>query len=537
MKGVLIIFFLLINCNINAQVFSLKDNTASDQTSALQTAFNNKDVSVVLINTPNVIINGTLNIPPSKVLRFEPGCKITGHGTINGGIIEAGYQSNIFDTTLTVNPKAVGQYFSVKWFGAVGTRTADDYNAIQKSITTCLKNNIRTLFIPAGRYKISRPLILRGEPFCTLEIVGESTFWDSNMGSEIYPDFNNTFAIGIQGGKGCMIHKLKLVGLFKPPFMNDRMKFFNTKFEDFTDGICRDSRNSPYSAIVIDPFTNLATDPMPADGGYPSLTSSYGKAKGLATQSGSTGTQIEDMIINNFVVGICSAPNGLTRNAEITIINKIQFENCKLCVSGGQDQEKGNTVSNIYCWGGTHTIFATGLYGTFRQAGNWNIDHANIAGGVVRFIYNIESGYFSTHVSHVFAEELGTWGTFSSELAADVSDCMVDFAYPETAGEQTLITSWGENVVYRSCNFRYYGQKRPLRIEGNCTFDHCFFSGPINKSTTGAISHFFFTNNTTSITLTLAGLIALFFIALKLYKHSRRKHMNHELSIVNTGIA
>ncbi len=519
MKNVLVIFLLLYG-NVFSQTYIAKDNLA-DQTNVLQNVFTS-NVSTVIISS-NIIINGTLTIPEGKILKFEGG-SLSGKGTINGGIIEANYHTQIFDTTLTVNPKAVNQYFSVKWFGAKGNNT-DNYTAIQKSINTCVKNNIRTVFLPVGRYKISKPLIIYSTGFCTLEMLGESSFWDSNMGSEIYPTFTDAFAIGIQNGKGCKIRKLKFTGLFTPPSSNDRRKFFNTTFENFKDNVCRDSRYSPYAAIVIDPFTNRTTDKIPSDGGYPGLRSYYGMFNGAGTNTGSTGIEIEEVIINNFVVGICSSPNGLTRNAEITIINKVQFENCKLCISGGQDQEKANIISNIYCWGGTHTIFATGLYGGERMAGNWIIDGANIAGAVVRFIYNNQHGYFPTNISNVFAESLGTWGTINSEIACQISNCHIDFEYANVAGEQTLITSWGENIVYRSCNFRYYGEKTPMKIEGNAVFDHCYFSGPIVKKSAGITNPFVFQEPFnknillyTVITLAIAALIFYFI---------KKKHWNY----------
>lgn len=472
-----------------AQTYIAKANNGNDQTNILQAAFKVSSIRRVEINSSDIIINGTLNIPEGKTIKFENGYKLKGNGIINGGDYDADYQQQIFDTSLTVNPRSVNQYFSVKWFGAKGNNT-DDYSSIQKSINTCIKNNIRVLYIPAGRYKISKPLIIRGadnsqsgnqRSFCTLEILGESSFWDSNMGSEIIATFNNAFAIGIQNGKGCKIRKLKISGVFSPPSMRNSKEFYSMPFEKFTDGKCRDSRYSPYAGIVIDPFTNLPSNPLPPDGGYPSLLNYYGKSGKLQTQSGSTGTELEELNISGFVVGICSSPNGLTRNAEITIINKVQFANCKLCISGGQDQEKGNRISNIYCWGGTHTIFGTDLYGGLRMAGNWNIDHVNIAGGVVRFIYNDQHGYFPTYISNVFAESLGSFGTFNSQLACEVSDCLFDFAYQSQAGVQILLISYGSNVVFRSCNFRYYGEKTPLLMEGNCVFEHCYFSGPVIK--------------------------------------------------------
>jgi hypothetical protein len=480
---------LLFSTIAHSQTYVAKVNDGSDQTSVLQLAFKDPAINTVLINSSDIVINGTLNIPQGKMIKFDNGYKLKGNGIVNGGNYDVNYQQQIFDTSLTINPQSVNQYFSVKWYGAKGNNS-DDYPAIQKSINTCIKNNIRVLYIPAGRYKISKPLIIRGvdnsksgdqRAFCTLEIIGESSFWDSNMGSEIVATFNNAFAIGIQNGKGCKIRRLKISGVFSPPKVHDSKEFYGLSFDKFTDGESRDSRYSPYSGIVIDPFTNLPSNPLPPDGGYPSLLGYYGKSAKLQTQSGSTGTELEELSISGFVVGICSSPNGLTRNAEITIINKVQFANCKLCISGGQDQEKGNRISNIYCWGGTHTVFGTDLYGGLRMAGNWNIDHVNIAGGVVRFIYNDQHGYFPTYISNVFAESLGSFGIFNSQLACEVSDCIFDFAYQSQAGVQTVLTSYGINILFRSCNFRYYGEKTPLLMEGNCIFDHCFFSGPVIK--------------------------------------------------------
>jgi hypothetical protein len=529
MKNIYLFLFLAIFNNSKAQVMSIKQVAGTDGTALLQENFSKKDINTVIVSS-TITINGLLKIPKEKTLKIEPGCLIKGKGTISGGIIDAGYQQCIFDTTLTVNPSGVNQYFSAKWFGAKGNNT-DDYAAIQKSINTCISNNIKTLYLPSGNYKISQPLILRGKgaannsAFCTLEIVGESSFWDSNTGSEIRPTFTNSFAIGIQRGKGCKIRKLSITGKFVPPNKSDLKKFFNTSFEDFTDGICRDNRYSPYAAIVIDPFTNIPNSAADTATFYPGLNAYYG-SNGSSKQSGSTGTEIEEMSINNFVVGICSSPNGDTRNAEITIINKIQFSNCKLCISGGQDQEKDNSISNIYCWGGTHTIFATGLYGNNRMAGNWNIDKVNIAGGVVRFIYNDQHGYFASYVSHVYAEMLATWGTINSQLACEISDCNIDYAYQSVAGKQLLLTSWGKNVVYRSCNFRYYGKKDALWIEGDCTFDHCFFSGPIKNKKEGMLNIFSFPNKFNNFSFyKLLGLVLLIAVAIAFYLYKRKSQV------------
>src|ERR1035437_2061750 len=315
------------------------------------------------------------------------------------------HRHNVSDIDGTINTGSTGtvdQLFSIKSvkdFGAKGDGITDDYQSIQNGINSCIANNIATLFFPTGRYKISKPLILQnGNGFVNLSIIGEGNLW--NPRSIIIPTFTNTFALGIQKGKGCKIKGLTFMGKFQPPFQDDMYKFFNSTFESFTDGICRDSRYSPYAAIVIDPFTN--TQKYDSALHYPSLSANY--ALGGYFNSGSSGITITYCGFYSFVVGVCSSPNGETRNAEGTQIRDCYFERMKLAISGGQDQEKNNSVYNCYWWGSSHTFFASGYYGDPRMAGNWNIDMINIAGGDVRFIHNEQHGYFPTYISHIYGE-------------------------------------------------------------------------------------------------------------------------------------
>ena len=308
----------------------------------------------------------------------------------------------------------------------------------------------------------------------SLSVIGESNFWGDG-GTRLFYDGTNGFAIGIQNGKGCKVKGIQFIGKFKPPFASDRKAFFKCRFEDFKDSICRDSRYSPYAGIIIDPFTN-GNVPLPTDGGYPNLSKYYGST--LPNTSGSTATEIEECQIKGFVCAFISSPNGTTKNAEITILNKIHFGNNKADIVSCQEQEKGNVAENIYDWGSTHTIFSNGYYGSgspsFRKSGNWKINQVNIAGAVVRFIDWDGSGFFPMYISNVFAESLGEWGNLSSQLSCSVTDCSINFESQATAGTRTLLTSNGVGVTYSHCTLRYYGDtKSTMYINGNAKFDNC----------------------------------------------------------------
>lgn len=370
---------------------------------------------------------------------------------------------------------------SVTEFGATES-SPDNSDALQAAIDYCIKNQIPTLVIPKGYYRYSKSLIgMLPNQFFTLEIVGESSFWQSFGGTVLHYTGKDGFALGIQNGKGCKVRKIKFKGEFKPPFINDKLKFFNTSFEDFTDGVCRDTRYSPHAAIAIDPFRN-GPKSIPNDGGYPGLEDYYGMNHEFGENTGSTGTEIEENFFSGFVTGIIPSVNGTTRNAEINIYRKNQFENVKLCIANTQDQEKLNVIDGVYGWGGIHTVFANKHYGGYpgwKMGGNYYISNVNLAGAVVQFIDWEGAWGFGTHISNVFAESLGRWGTFNSELSSTVTNCHIDFEYQKTAGVQTLIDSNGPHVVYKGCTFRYYGELTPLIVKGNARFDDCYFSAEV----------------------------------------------------------
>src|ERR1035437_1748934 len=136
-----------------------------DITKDLQAIANNPAVSQILFcgsKTGSVFtVNGTVNIPATTVLRFDNGNKISGTGTINGGVIEANHQCQIFDTSLTVNPsKTSDGKFSVNWYGATGDGKTDDTKALQR-VLNMLAANLGTgnfkIIIPKGNY-LSRHL-------------------------------------------------------------------------------------------------------------------------------------------------------------------------------------------------------------------------------------------------------------------------------------------------------------------------------------------------------------------------------------------
>ncbi|MBS4065151.1 MAG: hypothetical protein KGZ74_11360 [Chitinophagaceae bacterium] len=400
-------------------------------------------------------INNTWNIPKGTILKFGSKGRISGNGTIRGGIIDAYLHQWIFDSSLSVFPE--GTYtniFSAKWFGAGYVK--DNAGVLQKGINTVLANpsTLRHFFIPRGVYSYSKPLqvaVIYKDAYvgCTIHIYGESSFWDSGTGTILQFTGTEGFALGLQLNKGSEINNLTITGRFKAPQLKDSA-YYNIPFDAFNDaeGKC----SALYAGLVID-------------------------YDGSKNTSGSTGLKIHDMNVGNFTIDYLISPNGKTFNADILVFENIRCGDAKVGFATGQAQEKGNVIRGIYSWGSIHTLFSSGRYGK-AQAGNYTIDGGNIAGRCIQLFDIRQQGWYSTTILNLYSESLGRIGTITSQIPTNISNCTFHFAYPSKAGRQNLLSSNTDKVSFNHCIFRYYGLPDAMIFNANASFNNCQFSGP-----------------------------------------------------------
>jgi len=297
---------------------------ATDKTTIIQAVLNHADIKTIELDAQQVItISGTLNCNGKKIV-FTSGAKFTGIATITNAVIEADYSDQIFDTTITLTScKLAGDRFSVKWFGATGNGSTNDQPAIQHAGDTIIRNLTlpRTLYFPAGTYKITAPLIFQnwtGANYSqfTLNLLGQEGADFNNTSGEAIIDasaITDTFAIGYQLARSSVIKGLVIKGSFAPSFSSYKSyvdKPYDTFASDFS---VRDNRYSPYSGIVFEPFDN--TGSLAAANRYPGL-SAYYRGDGTQPTSGSSGVRVIECRISGFAVDIMISPNGQTQNAE-----------------------------------------------------------------------------------------------------------------------------------------------------------------------------------------------------------------------------
>lgn len=210
--------------------------------------------------------------------------------TIKNAIIEANPYIQIFDTTVTLsNCKA--KEFSTAWYGAKST-IADNSPYLQKSISTCIANNITNLYC-ADSYYFSTSLLafnFVGTRYIGfgLNFYGDGDHWNQKQTLRYT---GSDFAFGVQCAKG---------GSFR--------------------GIALRGTNTG-SGIVID------------------YLNSYG----------TTGYTIENCYVGSFEVNYDITPKA-TANGDIIRLNNIHSGRCKIGVRSSSAQNKGNEINGFYSW-------------------------------------------------------------------------------------------------------------------------------------------------------------------------------------------
>lgn len=361
------------------------------------------------------------------------------------------------------------------------SNTTDLASYIQAAIDYCITNG-RNLFMPAGDYKISSPLFVykwsgTAFSFCSITIEGEKRPWNNNaagsvVSTRIVPSHSTTFAIGVQNGRGVRFKDIALYGTNVLSFTSPNYAEMMTN-SNFVTGSCRDSRYSPYSGIVIDPFGTSA----PADSGYPGLSSFY-----VASAAGSSGVEFESVVIRYFVVGVCVSPNGTTQNAE-----DINFTGCDIaynkagvaiCQSQSRDINwyGGECAFNLYCFDGQN-------YGS-QQGSAPKIYGCNMSG---KYLFNTYSrGGNPFYATGIHAESFASIGFIDNSSATARSPALFagsKFQFLDFGGifpDHHLFSC--APVTFDGCEFSNTGMTKstPLRFRRNrvgdiLKFRNCWF--------------------------------------------------------------
>lgn len=373
---------------------------------------------------------------------------------------------------------------NVQWFGASGRGSVDDWPAIQKGIDYILSNGsvCRTLYFPAGIYRISRPLLIAkftGTDFrqASITLEGPANSKDLAIGAAtITPTFNNTFAIGIQLGKGVLIKDLIIRGMFRFPERLNEIQVDTLAAGEWTDGSVRDNAVSPYAGIVIDPFSD-STAYHSGEDMYPGF---HAYCVPGIRRGGSTAVQIVGCSITDFIVGVMITASN-QQNGELIDVLDCDISNNKVAYAMGQAQSKECHVDRLKVWGNTHTVFDNMHYGIRHGDGAAvpMVDGVNIA-GYCKQLCSILSSSFSGVFRNVYAEGLFRVGYAGGAASLSFEDCQLDFSTQQRGLPYPDFYVSGAGAAFHGCILRTYmdGKGYRLVLAGN---NNTYDGGTMNE--------------------------------------------------------
>lgn len=441
----------------------------ADSTGYINTQFARPELFTLTVGSI-LTIDGTVTIPSGKYLKFNPGGKITGSGTINGGIIDASPLQHIFSTDLSVNPEStLFGWFSGRWFGAHPS-LSDNQPTIQKAIDTAIKNYLPSVYLPRGTYNIAKGLLFIADrdgsgnyaEHVTVDFFGDRKTHSTN-GSETVINCTHVdnFAIGGHLLKACSFKDFAIKG---PNILSyNHLQAWSASTTYLTSG-SRDNNFSPFAAIVIDPFhANVI-----AENRYPKFESYY---DGVTIGSGSTDCHFEGIAINGFTVGVLLSPNGVTQNNESHVFDGLWLSNLKVGYAACNSQERNIKISNWKIWESVKTCFTNCMYG-LQMGDSPIIDNINIAGNVFEIFHILNRGYNPfLRVENIFAESFYRIGTIHINAKINNSTFHLGEPYPQTGSLQiqpwVLYAGGSHKVKFTNSTILHYNNKPnfPFKIK------------------------------------------------------------------------
>ena len=351
---------------------------------------------------------------------------------------------------------------SIKDFGAIGDGIHDDYKAIQTACDYVIKHPA-VLIIPVGNYLISHPIVLQNVvngqyQFFTIHIRGilPNKSASNEYASRITCGFKSGFGIGIQIGRSITIENITIVGQYTFPNSINIKNIATTKFSEWNNGSVTDKRYAPYAGIVIDPFCD--SNAIGVNDGYDGLRSFYRPMNGYG---GSSGVDIKQCSIRQFMVGVALTPNPQTANDEMINFLDDNIESVRIAIAIGQDQSKEIHIDRFKCWASTHTILDGLTYGQRIGGGSVMIHGMNIAGTVNQLFY-LYTDRFPLSAINVYSESIYRIGTVGRGAGANFINFQIDFiAEPGIPAPDYIIS--GTANFYGGC-LRYYDNSLTHRM-------------------------------------------------------------------------
>lgn len=296
----------------------------------------------------------------------------------------------------------------IKDFGAKVDGITDDFIADSTACYYCLLNpkTCTAVYFPVGHTRITKPLFLGNSgQFFTIQLIGAYPAKEASDAylSEIDCDYTAGFGIGIQLGRGIVIKNLAIKGRYTFPYTLTNKTIGSTLFSTWNDGSVTDTRFSPYAGISIDPYPNAS-----------------------GSQGGTSGVEVNQCLVYQWMVGAVLSPSGTTANAEMINFIDCDIENVRVAIAICQDQSKEIHIDRLKSWGTCHTILDGVTYGNGTGGGSVMIEGMNIAGNVNQ-LFNLVNDRFPLSAKDIYSESTFKIGSLGGSAGATLYSPEIDF--------------------------------------------------------------------------------------------------------------
>lgn len=310
-------------------------------------------------------------------------------------------------------------------FGATGDNTTDDWAAIQAAIDYAIDNSIYTVYLPEGRYKISKTLQLgygtSSYQFTSIRLLGAGnadTAVPDRPFTHIIPTFVDKPVINIQGARYTVIEDLCIKGSVPIGNFMDAALSSKSNPANYVPAGAQDNSKTPFCGICIDGYSGT----IPASLPYPTPTYPSFVGSGGANQYGkafSSGIFIRNVQILDTLIGVMCQPNS-SSNGDFLKIQDCAINNQKVAVAWGNAQARSNDMVNINC-NNVYCAFSGTRYGQAigQMNGHWDNLHIN---GCYR-IFELAEGWTAPFtVNNLFGELTTLLGDHPGKISGGIMD-------------------------------------------------------------------------------------------------------------------
>ena len=334
-------------------------------------------------------------------------------------------------------------------YGADPTGVADSAAAIQAAIDYAVNTSKQAVYVPAGQYKIGATLQLNyGTSFRGMMFYGDGKAYlgeSAQPGTTIFGTFSDAPLLAVNGGRGTTIRGMSLRGLNRTWIESNGLGGLSPALDDLVPANWVDptlnananSRYAPYCGIAIDPYSGVA--PVPA---YPNNT--YGK-------SASSETNIQNVDITGFVVGVAIKPSNADGNADYTrLTDCVLFYNAyAISVGNTQSRLVGLTNTNIVR---SYAALTTNVNGLQNGRGAFTVINCEI-GNVIKILQAQSSQGGPCTFTGCYGEVVYSIGEYKSTAASSepivFTGCIFNFGGQEARGTPLyLLDALNTDVVF-----------------------------------------------------------------------------------------